>query len=475
MDDKPQLEGWELDYATLLVGADTLFGGNIGSPKGVDHGLVDAWTSDYGLPPIYQDTRAAVLREQHGITHNTPQGLVDSFARDHNLRELRYRILEQVDNFEPDRIAYIRSTVEAADIIVETMQAIAANRPLPAYDRRRATATCQDYGEAKERVPAIVLDNAQQELRLRLANAGYEVTTSRSLRETYLAWESAQERIPPEAMQARAQETIRELLALSRERILAPLDFEIKGCRQDLSDVAFDGIDFKTVKGAFYTMSMAYQGGEKEGKPALRALYEYNTDHPQTDASLFFLIGHEGMPGHYLNSAITDLLYRAGKLGFEATIPTMCTASVVFQEGWGNVGTEMLYGGKETAIEALGANHGVIVAHMFLEDIAKHDASVIYQVEGRKIDDVECYVAKECAQSDPHVKKLSSAWTRDPVIGPMYAPAYYLGTQVLRQAIADHGVEAVARVGLQLDGLVDIATFARKVNPRVCGVASGFK
>jgi hypothetical protein len=56
-------------------------------------------------------------------------------------------------------------------------------------------------------------------------------------------------------------------------------------------------------------------------------------------------------------------------------------------------------------------------------------------------------------------------WAQDPVIGPMYGPAYFVGTKVLRDAVAKVGAKRVAEVGLQTTGrLSNIITFQEQVS-----------
>ncbi len=459
MDDKPRLVGWKLDYATLLLGADTLVGGDIGSPKGGDHVFVDCWTSPYALPPIYYDDRAVALRKLHGVRPDTPLDLVASFCKAYDLNALAGRVIGQIASFAPDRADYILHNVRAAIVIAETMRAISEKRELPSYAERRRAATWRDEMTVDE----TVLGETREELRMHLSRAGFEVSPSRPLREAYLAWLNTQRCIPPEHVEAQARETIDDLLRMTRNAIFSKLDFSIDGSPH-LDDVAFDGIDFSVVSKEWFTMSMAYQGGEQDGKPALRARYEYNGDHPITPLLLRFLVGHEAVPGHYIDRAIADLLYRSSKVGFEMTIGTMCSADVVRAEGWGNVALEALYGGRDAAIDALGSDYAICATNHDLQDIAKHDVSYRHQVLGQDLDAIKRFVAEDCAQHDSIVKKMSGAWATDPICGPMYGPAYYLGTRVMREAIHQHGALAVARASLHLNGAADIVTLPRKLN-----------
>lgn len=97
-------------------------------------------------------------------------------------------------------------------------------------------------------------------------------------------------------------------LELTRKNVLGKFDLGIPGHGQHLEDIPFDGQKFEFISGVPFTGSSAYLGGQSaDGKPLLRSLFEYNTDHQLTP---------EEMPGHYLNSAVVDLRRRAGQLGF---------------------------------------------------------------------------------------------------------------------------------------------------------------
>ena len=198
---------------------------------------------------------------------------------------------------------------------------------------------------------------------------------------------------------------------------------------------------------------------------------EYNTDHPLTAAGLIQLAAHEAMIGHYLNSAVTDLLWRSGKLPFEATMGTMCTSSAVFQEGWAENALDVVYGSREKTLTGIekdfrisSADMKVVLAMADLQNVAKHNVSVLYQREGMPIDDVRNYLRNECIMPDHLVKKLSGGWAQNPIFGPMYGPAYFVGTKVVRDAIANVGAKRVAEVGLQTTGrLSNVVTFQEQI------------
>ena len=344
--------------------------------------------------------------------------------------------------------------------MLHTAIAISNGTELPSYDTRYRVATAGILNEA------FLIDTkpGREHLKESLAKAGYKVTNDRNLRETMKAWHHDKGNIPSDELAERVNETTSHLLQLTRDRIFSQLDFGIPGFNRGLSDVNFDGFRFETLSGVHFTGSSIYHGGvDENGKPLLKQLFEYNTDHPVGKPGLYHLCGHEVVPGHYLQSAVGDLLWMDGRLGFESTIGVMCTPETVFREGWAQNAFNLLFGSREAAISEFGDDLRVELAYEDLQDIGKHNASILYQKNGESLDRVRQHVAEECVQMDPIVKKLSSAWATHPIIGPMYGPAYWLGRTIIQKAIEDVGREKVARIGFMLDGLVDIKTFQDKV------------
>ena len=103
------------------------------------------------------------------------------------------------------------------------------------------------------------------------------------------------------------------------------------------------------------------------------------------------------------------------------------------------------------------------LAHDDLQDVAKHNVSIMHQRNGDGLAEVRKH-AVDCVQTSPIVQKLSGSWARHPIIGPMYGPAYLRGRETVNEAIETFGNLAVARVGYHLKGRVDIKTFEAKVN-----------
>jgi len=455
------IEGFEEDLSTLLVGVDSLFGGDVMHQSGTKHVIADNWTSGKPAPAIYNDPLSVIFREIEGVHGAINPSDVEDYVRKYNLLDLKWGIKDKIREFDDDRERYVINLVDSLDIMLRTAMAMADkdNFVLPSFEERVVTSTA-NLGSLELADP----EPEREVLRIALAREGFEVSNSRNLRETVNAWHEKQELIPKEKIKSIAELSKLFLLGLTREEIFRNLDFGIEGLEKDLSDVHFGGHRFETVSDVFFTGSSIYRGGEVSGLPAFNGLFEFNTDHPLTDDMLLFLTSHEVVPGHYLNSAITDLLWRNGKLGFEATTAVMCTPSAVFHEGWAQNAFCLFYGSNNLIPDdQLEKSLAVHLAYEELEDIAKNNAAIKHQYRGESLDEVKRYVAEECVQGDSVVKKMSGAWAQHPIIGPMYGQAYYLGRSTVRKAIKDVGKERVAKVGFHLEGLVDIATFKSKV------------
>jgi len=462
----------EQKVVVLAFGVDTLAGGDAMHESGAQHFIIDTWTSGMTPPPLYYDTVAKDLRQAGGAPEFSDKEAIKKYINDYRLHELPNEIRNQIEQLAPGRRNDVLSLVDALEMVLSTLD---ENVESPGYDEKYRAVTGLTEVRLVDAAPyRTTLEHA-------LAKAGFEVRPDRDLRQSSVAWEKAKghigaygqgddEKIDAAIVQQKFNETIQRLLEIAREKLFSQMDFGIPGFQPDLSDVLFDGFEFKPIKNVSFTGSSIYRG-QGTDVPLLQGLLEYNTDHPLTAAGLIQLAAHEAMIGHYLNSAVTDLLWRAGKLPFEATMGTMCTSSAVFQEGWAENALYVIYGSKAEALNGIEKDFGINSADMEavfamadLQNVAKHNVSILYQREGVPIEKVRNYLRDDCIMPDHLVKKLSGGWAQDPILGPMYGPAYHVGTKVVREAIAKVGAKRVAEVGLQITGrLANVVTFPEQV------------
>ncbi len=453
-----QRDSFEYHLGTLVLGVDTLWGGNVSSPSGLDHFIADNWISGAPFPEVMNDPFAATLRaDGAGVLTKKDQGdAVSAFVEKYGLDTLPNTLRMEIHTIhDADRATYLRNLVSSLEVMRDRAMAEVGLCDTPSYELMYRTAMKQEVTFPD---PAPY----RKQLRSALARFGFETTTSRDLSETLLAWQAAQ-KLAQDDVPTTVARLNRELLQRTRQELLAKIRPSLPGYAPDLSDVAFNGMEFKTLPEAFFTGSLAYFGGEDNGKPLLRGLYEFNIQHTGTKSDMLHLCSHEMMPGHYLSATILDLLWRANRLGFEATIGTLGTPETVFLEGWAENAFPLLYGSREKAIDAYGPALAVVFACCDLESLGKHNASVLYNRDRISVEELQRKLAKEYAQPPALVKKLSGIFVRHPILGPMYAPAYLVGTAIVADAIAAHGSLPVARVGMYLDGIVDIQTFQRKL------------
>ena len=467
-----ELTGIEQKLVVLAFGVDSLAGGDALHESGAQHFIIDTWISGMTPPQVYYDTIAENLRQAGGALEFSDKQAIKKYIDNYRLHELPNEIREQIAQLAPGRRTDVLSLVDALEMVLRTLD---ENVESPGYDEKYRTVTGLAEVKLIDAAPyRTILEQA-------LSKAGFEVSAARGLRQTNLTWEKAKghigaygqeddEKIDGAVVQQKFNETIQKLLEVARERLFSQMDFGISGYQPGLSDVLFNGFEFKPINNVSFTGSSIYRGQGSDA-PLLQGLLEYNTDHPLTAAEIIHLASHEAMIGHYLISAVTDLLWRSGKLPFEATMGTMCTSSAVYQEGWAENVLDIIYGSREEALKGIEKNFGISRADMEvdlaqadLQNVAKHNVSILYQREGMPIEDVRTYLRDECIMPDHLVKKLSGGWAQNPIIGPMYGPAYYVGTKVVRDAIANVGAKRAAEVGLQITGrLSNIVTFQEQV------------
>ena len=453
-----QRNSLEYNLGTLVLGVDTLWGGNVASPSGVDHFIADYWISGAPFPAVMNDPFAAALRADGAgvLTKKDQTDAVRTFIEKYALDTLPNTLRGQMSSIQDkDRTTYLRNLISSLEVMRDRAMAEVGFFDMPSYELMYQTVMKQEVTFPD---PAPYREN----LRAALAHAGLETTNSRNLQETLVAWQAAN-KLSKDAVPKTVAQLNKELLQKTREALFARVLPSLPGYASDLSDIAFDGMEFTTISEARFTGSNAYQGGEEQGKPLLRGLYEFNIQHTGTPTDMLHLSAHEIMPGHYLSAAMLDLLWRANRLGFEATIGTMATPETLFLEGWAENAFELLYGSREKAIAAHGPALAVVFACCDLESLGKHNASVLYNRDGISVEELQARLAREYAQPPHLVKKLSGLVIQHPILGPMYAPSYHVGTKIVADAIAVHGILPVARVGMYLDGIVDIETFQKKL------------
>ncbi len=451
---RPLSSAYEIDYATAVIGADMLLGGNVGSASGKDHFIADHWPKDLQLPDIYTDKVAQEIMNAGGASkENASQ--VKAVVEKYDLRGLSAKVIAAENSGDSDVHEFVTGTMTSIGLMIETACALAQETELPRYEDRFASVT---GGLAPKVLP---IDEAIEELADSLIALGKNPKTKDDALAMAHEWETGRY-VKPENFLDLAKNNIARLLGEIRTKVLKYVDFNIPGYDPHLADVLFDGIKFNTVSNTFFTGSLTYVGGiDDMGKPLLECNYEYNTDHPLTAENMWHLAGHEGIPGHYMQMAIMDLMRRNGKFGIEAAISPMCTGETTLMEGWAQAVPELLYGERSRAV--LGPHYRVHTALERLQDMAKNNVSILHQVQKMPIETLRDMLSSQYGLNPAIVKKMSGGWAQHPVLGPMYGPAYWLGGEAVRGAIKKYGPLEVAKTALHTEGIVDQNVFNLKM------------
>ena len=178
---KTQPTETERKLATLLIGVDTLYGGDALHPRGGNHMIADTWFSGMTIPPIYNDTIAYAARDFSQDKPNARDVLknpndVNIFVAHHNLLNIGKEIM-----LSPDASDYAKNLTTALDVMLRA--AIDPTNP-PPFEEKYHAATANLF----RNVELADVKEAREKLKQTLAGVGYEVRLSRNLRETFIAW-----------------------------------------------------------------------------------------------------------------------------------------------------------------------------------------------------------------------------------------------------------------------------------------------
>ena len=470
---RPLESYFDRELANAVVGVDTLYGGNIIDPSGMVHFIADTYPRDVYEPPnVWKDGRAAHLRNVGGVRSKKDEKLVVGFINQYGLMDARGRLLSALGDSAPEhRREFVGNLGTALEAMTKEALSIATTGKHIPFEARAFAAT--------RRAPELIDPTPYREgLAQALSEVGFEPTRSRDLKESLLAWEAHcgyMTKLPggslAELDEAQRGEYLAEFLRATGEMRsklmglflgqLRGMDLNLAGYKPDLSDVNFDGLDLQLVHGVYFTGSMAYEGGTNpDGSPALHTLYQYNADHPTTNPAAPMFCAHE-LVAHHVDSVLSDLRWREGKLGLEAMISTMCTPDVALREGFAQNMLTLVCGSEEGVIDQFGADQSVQKWAEWLQDTAKNNVSILSQLQGQTPEQIQKYLKVECVLSSAFVNKMMGAWRTHPLIGPMYGPAYHLGHKVVLDAIEQYGVKNVLAACLHLNGYADIATFPK--------------
>ena len=435
----------DLSIANAVLGIDTLWGGDVMCPSGTGRFIADSWFSDEPLPAAYTHPTAARLRAAGGVTGK------DSAAVADYLREMSTEIIRSMDaiNVEARRVGGLRGAyLEGLNICLTTMWALAMETA-----GKGNRVPYEESVKASTGRPPEPSDPAAKRARVAelLGRAGHSTSSPAGVLGAVDAWR--RDRVVPMAsVRVLGAAMIAHFDRLSAANLLPYLP-------QDLSSVPRANIEFLPIKDAWFSGSMNYIGRARnaDGSPKYEATYEINASLQISVPEFEQLVSHEVVPGHVTTFAYLQDLYVRGKVGFEATVPTMNSRSGTLYEGIANNAILIAHG--VTELEQLPDEDlqiGVLLA--LLQDDAKNQSSYLTWAEGVPREKVAAELRRDFLVTEERANKLSGAWGQHPLLGRMYLPAYRVGTERVAQLRRIHPADQILPAIYGCSGLADIVT-----------------
>ena len=437
-----------LDHAvaTVVLGTDTLWGGDVMNPSGTGRFIADSWFSDAPLPAAYRHPAAALLRASGGVGAAEPdRAAIDAYLEAVDLAGALATLVEEGARIGGLRGAYLAGLVDCFEIM-HALALARLGRGEPVDYRRCVTAVTgrppePSRPEAKRtRVAALLA---------RVEGGGGD-----DLGAAVDAWRRAR-RVPSASIRALGAAFIAELDALAERHVARHLPAELRA-------VPRANIEFLPIREAWFSGSMNYLGRRRrpDGSPEYEASYEINAALEISVPEFAQLVSHEVVPGHVTTFAFLQNLFHRGELGFEASVLTMNTRAATLFEGIANNAILMAYG--VTEIDELPDEDlqiGLLLA--LLQDDAKNQASYLTWSEDRPQDEVAAVLRRDFLVSEERAGKLSGAWGRHPLMGRLYLPCYRAGTEKVAELRRRHPPERLLPALYGAHGLVDIVTLDR--------------
>lgn len=441
----------EQTYTNSIIGIDTSHGGNVGKADAHSRWIADQFPLQrVELPPAYTDPIAEKIRDG-SATAEEKQEYIEKYGLTDNQATLE----STFGDATPLRRQFMTNMGQCLDLMGK--MALADTRKdtsiMPSFEERWIAST----GRAPELADTATL---REQLRANLAATGIETGNGKSLREAVEEWENRIGLVSPDQFLSELRRRLQETLKLTQEKIFPHLPEEIQA---ELARINLLNINASTFHEPDHHASGSnlYVGGiNASGDRTFLSNLELNTGHPPTTLGMLTLAAHEGIPGHHLDSALSDIMWTRGDLGIEAVTSTMCSREVALREGLAQNTLAILYGSKQNAIETLGPDLAVQLTLDRLVDAAKNDGPILmhhtpYTLEE---DAVRERLANHHVLSSIMINKII-AWATHPLIGSMYAGTYLRGSTSVEAAIQEHGPEKIIQLCYHQHGYHDITTF----------------
>lgn len=419
--------------ATVILGVDTLLGGDVLHTESDRHVLADVWFDGVQTPDVYHDAFAEQMRaaRESGMLASdflkTNRAAAEAFVE-------RFELDDRLVRFAQHSEGYVQRLSRAVRVMLDVAMAQASGNALPTVEERYAAG----MGVPQAAVRLIDIAPLQEQLRGALELNGFSVTRSRPLTETYTAWRQAEEHVSPQEIEPRLRKIMQQLISDFRAGVLNPLaqtpPFQNSGVEQ----FSFSTCELQPVSGVDFTGGVLYSGGEHQA-----GVFEYSAQYPFTQAELVVLCAHEYL-GHYVTGAIIDLLWKGGHASDLLAMPTLCTPSAAMHEGWAERMLHLVYGSPEAIAEQYGNAMLVELVHDDITNAAKHNAPLLHQWQQQPLTRLQTVLQQEYIQTAEDTAALLGMWTQHPIIGPMYAPGYAIGSRTVENARNKQGPTALA-------------------------------
>jgi hypothetical protein len=442
------LRGTDAAVADMLIGVDTLWGGDVRNPSGTGRFIADCWFSDEPLPRAYTHATAATLRENGGAGAKSPDArAVDAYLAEVDVRGAIARVLADSRSIGGLQGAHLEGLGLCSEVMLDlALEMVGRGPPVP-YDRCVRTITSAPPEPSRP-------EEKRRRVAELLAAAGYHSSNGDSLLAAVDAWR-VDHRVPRADIPALGDQLIAKYDALSARNLVPYLPAE-------LAAVPRANVKFLPIENAWFSGSMNYLGHARraDGSPEYEATYELNASLEISEPEFQQLVSHEVVPGHVTTFAYLQNLFVRGLAGFAASVLAMNTRDAVLSEGIANNAILIAHGVTEVAdLPDRDLEVGVLLA--LLQDDAKNQSSYLTWHECRPQAEVATVLRRDFLVSDERADKLSGAWGRHPLLGRMYLPAYRAGTDLVAELRRKYPPEVILPALYGARGQVDSQTLPR--------------
>jgi hypothetical protein len=443
---KPRDEDIGAVLAKAVIGIDTLWGGDIRAPSGVDRIFADSWLSDQPLP-LDLNSGAAIAVRSAGGAYADPVDVpaIDRFLADVDLSGTLAELKARTSETTGGRRGYLTGMCAALGVMWSlAMEKLGRGESVP-------YATCVEAatGEAPRSSDPEPL---KEDLAQALGRAGH---WTGDLYSDVREWRQ-KNRVTAQRMPSLYLETVNRVDRQVRQTLLPYLP-------EELHNVPRANCALRPIPEAYFSGCLNYVGGRgPSGELRCDANLELNTSLDVSEAEFENLICHEVVPGHVTTFAFLQSLYYRGLVDFEASIITMNTRASCLYEGIAN-NALLIAQGVPTSEDLADIDLRIAFLLGLLEDAAKNQASYMtWQERVPGIEVVET-LRRDFLVSPERASKIGAIWAAHPLLGRMSLPLYMFGMNKVSALLRAVGPTHLFPVLYGSRGAADIVTVTELV------------